>query len=123
MNSSSAKGTGGNPKSIVLLSVGLLVTIALALATFVHVSQWQSHDEEYLLRTAQLRVTSQQIAKNALNAAAGDQTAFAPLKRSRDRFEKLVNELKQGVPGIGLPATPAGATRSRRSKAPACMVA
>ena len=115
MKIGSGAGAGGNPKSIVLLSIGLLVTIALALAVFVHVSKWQANDEAYLLRTAQLRVIAQQIAKGSLSAAAGDQTAFGPLKEARDGFQRLVDELKQGVPAIGLPATPAGAQPQLRA--------
>ena len=105
-------GAGGGSRSIVLLSVGILVAIGLALGVFLHVSRWQANDEQYLLRTAQLRVVAQQVAKGALNAAAGDQGAFTTLKEARNEFQRLVDELRQGVPGTGLPPTPAAAQPS-----------
>ncbi len=109
MKRGAAIGTGGGSRSIVLLSIGILVAIGLALGVFLHVSRWQTNDEQYLLRTAQLRVVAQQVAKGALNAAAGEQGAFATLKEARNEFQRLVDELDQGAPGIGLPPTPAEA--------------
>ncbi|OOZ37020.1 methyl-accepting chemotaxis protein [Solemya velesiana gill symbiont] len=98
-------GFAGN-KVVVLLSVGLLVTIVLALLTFAHVAEWDANDEAYLLRAAEQRVISQRIAKDALSAASGDKDAFGQLRQSRDGFERLVTELKRGVPKIDLPPTP-----------------
>ncbi|MET0104185.1 MAG: methyl-accepting chemotaxis protein [Sedimenticola sp.] len=101
-----AGGSAGN-KFVVFLSIGLLVTIVLALLTFAHVAEWDANDEAYLLRSAEQRVISQKIAKNALSAASGDKDAFGQLRESRDSFERLIGELKRGAPRIGLPPSPA----------------
>jgi len=114
MKTRSARGSGGSNKLVGLLSAGLLISIVLALVTFWHVETWDSHDEAYLLRTAELRVISQRIAKNALSAASGDQAAFAQLRSSRDSFEQLINELKRGVPRLDLPPTPSEASGDLR---------
>ncbi|MES9871834.1 MAG: methyl-accepting chemotaxis protein [Candidatus Sedimenticola sp. 6PFRAG7] len=114
----SAKRIGGGSASnrfVVLLSVGLLVTIVLALLTFAHVAEWDANDEAYLLRSAEQRVISQKIAKNALSAASGDKDAFGQLRESRDGFERLVTELKRGVPRIDLPASPSEVRKDLKS--------
>ncbi|OQX34156.1 MAG: chemotaxis protein, partial [Candidatus Sedimenticola endophacoides] len=89
-----------------MVSGGLLISIIAALLTFWHVSTWDANDEAYLLRAAEQRVISQRIAKSALSAASGDRAAFAQLRTSRDDFQRLVDELKRGVPRIGLPPSP-----------------
>jgi twitching motility protein PilJ len=111
---SAAGGGSASNKSIVILSAGLLITIVLALLTFAHVAKWDANDEAYLLRTAEQRVISQAIAKNALSSASGDQEAFGQLRESRDAFERLITELKRGVPQIDLPASPAEVAKPLR---------
>ncbi|OQX31897.1 MAG: chemotaxis protein [Candidatus Sedimenticola endophacoides] len=100
------RGSSGSNKFVGLVSGGLLISIIAALLTFWHVSTWDANDEAYLLRAAEQRVISQRIAKSALSAASGDRAAFAQLRTSRDDFQRLVDELKRGVPRIGLPPSP-----------------
>ncbi len=100
-------GKGGGRKSVVFLGVGLVVSIALSIVIFVHVSQWIGYEEEYRFRVAEQRVTSERIAKNSLAAASGVEEAFNGLREARDEFEKLMGELKSGIPGE-LPPSPAG---------------
>ena len=100
------EGSASN-KIVVLLSAGLLATLVLALMTFVHVSRLTSNNEAYLVRSGEMRVTALEIAEYALTGAAGDQKAFAQLRASRDLFERLITEIKKGVPGLGLPPSPA----------------
>lgn len=104
------EGSASN-KIVVLLSVGLLATLVLALMTFVHVSRWTSNNEAYLVRSGEMRVTALEIAEYALTGAAGDQKAFAQLRASRDSFERLITEIKKGVPGMGLPPSPAAVSK------------
>ena len=111
MNRQSAQGTGGkihSNKIVVALSVGLLLSLVAVVVLIVHIAKWSGHEEQYLLRSAEQRVVSQRIAKSALAAAAGDQTVFPQLRTARDEFEKLIRELKNGVPEAGLPASPEG---------------
>jgi len=109
MNRQSAPGMGGEAASnklVVILSAGLLITIALAIFLFIYISQRAGYEEQYLLRAAEQRVVSQQVVENAIVAVSGDQGAFNRLKSSRDLFERLVTELKQGVPDKDIPPSP-----------------
>jgi twitching motility protein PilJ len=101
-------GKGGGQKSVVFLGIGLVASIALSVLMFIHVSQWIGYEEEYRLRVSEQRVTAERIAKNSLSAASGIEDSFGRLRQSRDEFEKLMDELKNGIPGE-LPASPPGA--------------
>jgi twitching motility protein PilJ len=101
-----AKAKGASNTLIVVLSVLLLATILVALLTFIHVSQRDAYDEQYLLRASEQRILSQRIAKYALAAAQGDQDSFALLQHSRDQFEGVLEELKTGSQADGLPPAP-----------------
>lgn len=104
---SAIKKTGRQgSKSIPLLSGLLIITIVLAALSFVHVSKQQSYNEQYLLNTAEQQVLAQKIAKFSIEAALGDETAFPPLKVSRDRYETLLEELHKGNKKTGLPPSP-----------------
>jgi twitching motility protein PilJ len=71
-----------------------------------HTTQRESYDEQYLIRAAEQQVLAQRIAKYAISAARGELQSFAPLKKSRDRFENIMWELKSGAKTEGLPASP-----------------
>lgn len=109
MNAFSRKGARGRfttNKGIVVLAALLLITIVLAVVTFVHVARWDDHDEQYLLRAKEQQIISQRIVKEALAAAEGDDAAFDRLGASRDGFGKIMGELKDGEKRIGLPPSP-----------------
>jgi twitching motility protein PilJ len=93
-------------KVITIFAVLVLVSLMLALVTFLHTAQRESYDEQYLIRAAEQQVLAQRIAKHAISAARGDLQSFAPLKKSRDRFENIMWELKNGAKTEGLPASP-----------------
>ena len=110
MNRQSAQGAGSKTASktpIVILSLALLFTIGLLVALIVHVAKQSNYEDQYLLKAAEQRVVSQKIEKSALAATAGKQAGFVELGASRDQFERLVNELKVGVPALDLPPLPA----------------
>lgn len=99
---SNTSKTGSIPFFTFLL-VALLVLAAVA---FVHVSITGRHNEEYQLRTAELRVLAEQVAKDILAASRGDAEAFPRLLSERDRFEDLLGDVKTGNPDVELPASP-----------------
>jgi twitching motility protein PilJ len=88
------------------LAILVLVSLILALVTFLHTTQRESYDEQYLIRAAEQQVLAQRIAKYAISAARGELQSFAPLKKSRDRFENIMWELKNGAKSEDLPASP-----------------
>lgn len=108
MKATVKKAGGERSRTIPVLSGLLLVTIVLAVLAFAHVSRQQNYQEQYVLRVAEQRVLAQEIAKYALEAAQGGETAFPKLRESRDRFAQLLDELANGAPGSQLPASPAG---------------
>ncbi len=106
MKVSSKNSASGSNASIILLTVLLVVSIVLSLLAFVHVTTWDAHDRQYLLRAMEQRVLSQRVAKYTLAAASGDKKAFGWLRETRDRFDQILQELKQGAPQDDLPAHP-----------------
>lgn len=102
-----AGGGAASNKLVVILSIGLLATLLATLLAFANVAKWSANDEIYIIRSEEQRVVSQEIAKSALSAAAGNQVAFGQLRESRDKFERLMSELKQGDPAVNLPPSPA----------------
>ncbi len=103
------KGVGGNlpsNKVITTLAVLVLISLVLALATFVHTNRRASYDERYLIRAADTQVLAQRLAKIGLSAARGDLQSYTTLQSSRDRFETIVWELKNGSSTDDLPGSP-----------------
>ena len=106
--------TRGVDRTIPVLAVLLLITIVATLFAFIYVERQKGHQEQYLLRAAEQQVLGQKIAKFALEASGGNEASFASLRRSRDRFTQLLDELKNGSPAIDLPASPAAVHESLR---------
>ncbi|EIK54896.1 twitching motility protein PilJ [Stutzerimonas stutzeri TS44] len=88
------------------LFVVLIVSIMLLFANFAYVNRQADHDNEYIAHAGELRVLSQHIAKNAVEAAAGTQEAFASLKAARNDFDRRWGYLSKGDESIDLPAVP-----------------
>lgn len=76
---------------------GLLI---LFLATFISITvvtnYFSQRDEQYLEHTGELRVLSQELAKNAVEAAGGKEDAFTELEIARDNFELRWGYLANG---------------------------
>ena len=82
---------------------GLLI---IFLATFIGITvatnYFSKRDEQYLEHTGELRVLSQELAKNAVEAAGGKEDAFTELKIARDNFEQRWGYLVKGDDSVGL---------------------
>ena len=85
----------------------LIVSVALLFANFAYLSRQADHDQQYIGHAGELRLLSQGLAKNALEAAAGKAPAFALLKEERDDFVQRWQLLTAGDPATGLPAAAA----------------
>lgn len=108
MKTRDSRRTGGaaSNRLVVMLSIGLLVTLLATLLAFANVVKWSANDAIYIIRAEEQRVVSQEIAKSALSAAAGNKEAFGQLLTSRDTFERIMTELKEGDPTVNLPPSP-----------------
>ena len=105
MRAKSIKDKGGS-RSIPLLTVALLVAIVATLVLFVIMERQKEFQRQYLLRGAEQQVLGQKIAKFSLEALRGNEPSFQQLQVARDQFSRLINELKNGAPGQGLPPSP-----------------
>ncbi|MEJ2393225.1 MAG: methyl-accepting chemotaxis protein [Candidatus Thiodiazotropha sp.] len=103
------KGVGGalpSNKVITTLAILVLVSLILALASFLFSAKRDTYDEQYLIRIAEQQVLAQRIAKYALSSARGEMESFTTLQKTRDRFETIMWELKNGSKQANLPAAP-----------------
>ena len=87
-------GAGSNPLNIALY-IGLAIFVALALANFLLSATTANRAQENITEASELRVVSQQIAKNALEAASGNADAFELLEAARGDFQSAWDGLKQ----------------------------
>jgi len=70
----------------------------------VYVNRLANQDEQYIEHAGELRVLSQELAKNAVEAAGGKKEAFGQLKIARDNFATRWGYLTKGDSANGLPA-------------------
>src|SRR5690554_2482224 len=97
-------GQGGNKLVAGLIAALIALTVLLVVVLFI-INKDSQNDQQYIANTAEMRVLSQEIAKNATEAAGGTAEAFDPLRRSRDEFQQLWTSVTEGNPETGLPAS------------------
>ncbi|TVP55708.1 MAG: chemotaxis protein [Halomonadaceae bacterium] len=84
--------------------IALLTVLAISLIVVLFmINRDSNHDAEYIDYAGDLRVLSQEIAKNSGEAAGGTAAAFDQLSAARNRFSELWQYLLQGNPDTGLP--------------------
>lgn len=88
------------------LFILLIVSMVLLFVNFAYINTQADYDNEYIGHAGELRVLSQRIAKNAVEAAAGTPEAFDSLKDARNDFSERWGYLSGGDERIGLPAVP-----------------
>ena len=99
--------TGGifrNPLIAVLVLL-LFVAIAGFAANFFLVNQDTQRKNEYIGTANQLKALSQEIARHAAGASAGNVALFPMLGDAKNAFETNLGYLENGNPLTGLPAT------------------
>jgi len=82
--------------------VGLVLAIILMAFNFMQVNQHSEQSAKYVTKSTELRVLSQRIAKNALEAAAGNDQAFAYLEQARVDFGLVWDQIRSGSPDEGM---------------------
>ena len=95
-------GQSGNKFVATLIATLIALTVLLVVVLFI-INKNSQNDQEYIAHASELRVLSQEIAKNATEAAAGTEAAFDQLSRSRDDFAKRWSHVANGNPDTGLP--------------------
>jgi len=95
-------GQGGNKLVAGLIAALIALTVLLVVVLFI-INEDSQNDQEYIAHASELRVLSQEIAKNATEAAGGTAEAFDQLRRSRDEFQQLWSYVVDGNPETGLP--------------------
>ena len=86
-------GAAGSTLNIALY-IGLAVFIVLAVVNFLLSATTANKAQENITLASEMRVISQQIAKNALEAAAGNADAFELLAKSQQSFQSAWNDVK-----------------------------
>ncbi|EKF72942.1 methyl-accepting chemotaxis protein [Alcanivorax hongdengensis A-11-3] len=87
-------GAGSSNPLNIALYVGLAVFIALALVNFLLSATTANRAQENITQASEMRVVSQQIAKNALEAASGNADAFELLDKSQKSFQGAWDAVK-----------------------------
>ncbi len=101
------KKAGGESTGLVFVSIVLLLaSLALALSAYMVQTRHQANMDQYLLHTGEQRILAHKITGYASESLSGKEAAFDHLKDSRKEFSRLMDELKNGVPGEGLPPAP-----------------
>jgi twitching motility protein PilJ len=115
MNLPGAGGKLPSNKVITILAVLVLVSLVLALLTFVHTNRRASYDERHFIRTAETQVLAQRLGKIVQSAVRGEPQAFKPLQSARDRYDTIISELKNGSSADNLPGSPVEVAKPLRN--------
>lgn len=94
---------GGLPFLLGGLGLSMVIMVWLLVVNL----QRSEREAKYIEQSSQLLMLSQRIAKDAREAVLGQGGAFKTLKESRDRFELIVNTLKDGSLETGVEPSPA----------------
>jgi len=87
------EGVSANPLTLSMY-VGVVVAVLLALANFTWLAVQAGQSKANITEASRMRVISQQIAKNSLEAAAGNPEAFDLLEQSRADFQQALDRVK-----------------------------
>ncbi|MCG8315513.1 MAG: type IV pili methyl-accepting chemotaxis transducer N-terminal domain-containing protein, partial [Pseudomonadales bacterium] len=99
MSSSTGKlESSKSSRAIYFWVLGLIVSMLLMVTNFVMMGSHTSQSASYITKATELRVLSQRIAKNALEAATGNADAFAFLEQARIDFGLVWDQIKNGNP-------------------------
>lgn len=93
-------------KQVVLLGVLLILSVIIMVVLFTSVSVFSRPYETYTDIIAEQKVVSQQIAINAVEAAAGSSDGFDRLESNRDRYLEILRMLDSGDSSLDIPPLP-----------------
>jgi twitching motility protein PilJ len=91
----------------VYLATGVLIlSLVFVAVTFFKLADDAQDEQEWMSQATDIQVTSQQLAKLAGEAAAGNLDAFLELRSARRTIAKAMEKLRIGSSTDNLPATP-----------------
>ena len=93
-------------KKAVIVGTLLLLSVLLMVVMFIIEGKLAQRNKIYTTIASEQQVISQQIAVNALEAAAGQSRAFDELAFNQNRFLMNLDRYNNGDPGQSLPALP-----------------
>ncbi len=99
-NKETKKGVG---KRFTYLITGLLASLAAMVGVFMYVGQQAAYDKEYIGYASEQQVLSQRIAKFALEASSGTESAFSKVEQFQNRFSQTLGYVRNGNVATGLP--------------------
>jgi twitching motility protein PilJ len=91
----------------VYTAIGLLiVSLVFVAITFFQLARYARHEQEWISGATDVQVSSQQLAKSAGEAAAGNLDAFLELGNARNTIAAAMDKLRAGSSAGNLPPTP-----------------
>lgn len=99
-------GQYSSNKTIMVLSLLMLVSLSLALLGFLHVERSDFRTKRYLEQTEEQQVAAERILALLSPLSRAEAPAFDSLKKTRDRMDLSVSVLRSGNPGEGLEPVP-----------------
>lgn len=112
MNNNKKSPTSLRSWVVILLTAGLLVSIAFVAVTFFELARNAKNEQAWISEATLFQVASQQLAKSAGEAASGNLEAFSELTATHERMRNAINRLAAGDPSRRLPAVTADVTGS-----------
>jgi twitching motility protein PilJ len=96
------QGSTNANRMVPMLIAGLILAIVLMAINFTQVGGHTELSAKYVTKSTELRVLSQRLAKNALEAAAGNDEAFTYLEQARIDFGLKWDQIRAGSPEEGM---------------------
>jgi len=92
----------------VYLATGfLIISLIFVAITFFQLGLYAKHEQDWISQATEVQVSSQQLAKSAGEAAAGNLDAFLEVKNSRNTIAEAMSKLRAGSIGRNVTSTPA----------------
>jgi len=92
---------------VYLATAFLIISLVFVAITFFQLALYARHEQDWISQATEVQVSSQQLAKSAGEAAAGNLDAFLELKNSRNTIADAMNKLRAGSIGRNVTSTPA----------------
>lgn len=105
MAAANTNRTAFGPIQVILFVLAIIMLVVVTY-NFYLLNQQNSHQQEYIALTTDVRVLGQQLAKSAGEAAVGNFEAFTNLRAERDQIDDNLSLLRNGNAETGLPPSP-----------------